>query len=643
MCIDSVAPLSICFYDLGTSYQRRFERLGESRDLDCALEYLKRASELIPDSHPNRPSYLSGLGVSWYYRFKYVGEPQELSRAIEYQTRAVDLTPKGHPNSSKRLSRLGRSLQTRFECLGELTDLDRAIDCGSRAVDFTPNSYLDKPIYLTHLAVSRRARFERLGDLIDLNHAIDSISQAVDLTPDGHPDKLARLSSLGVSRWARFERLGELGDLDHAMGCISQAVDLTPDGHPDKPGHLSSLGVSWRLRFERLGELADLDHAIGCISRAMELTPAGHPDKPGRLSSLGVSWRARFERLGELVDLDCAIECHTQAIDLTPDGHPSRPGLLSNLGELCQARFELLGQLVDLAKARAAFRAGALSSVLMPDIQMRCARSWAKVSELLNISPLEAYKAVFYLLPRLVWIGQTAQHRSAVISGLVSDLVAQAATWAISVQSYDLAIEWLEQGRSILWSEVLQFRQPLDKLAIADSELAQQLKYIASELEVAGRDLTSHSSTYLMLEADRRNKLAIRWDKLLSEARSLPGFHEFMLPPKAKQLKKAASDGPVVIIHTYKARCDALVIVPQREEITHVPLTRFSQETFEQFDAERRIRGPKNHRVGRGIIRLGPPYQFRTLERLWSDVVEPILSVMEYKACTCTGLLRVTY
>ncbi|KAG9092338.1 hypothetical protein FRC07_011688, partial [Ceratobasidium sp. 392] len=617
--------------NLGLSWRRRFERLGELTDINNAIACKAQAVDLTPDGQPHKPACLSNLGISWQRRFERLGELTDINNAIACTTQAVDLTPDGHPDKPGHLSNLGISWQRRFERLDDLTDVDNAIACQTQAVDLTPDDHPHKPSCLNNLGISWQSRFERLGDLTDINNAVACQTQAVDLTPDGHPDRPGRLNNLGNSWQCRFERLGDLTDINNAIVCKTQAVDLTPDGHPDKPGRLTNLGNSWQRRFERLGVLTDMDNAIACHVKAADLTPDGHPDKPTCQSNLGNSWQCRFERLGDLTDINNAIACKAQAVDLTPDGHPHKPVCLSNLGSAHLARYESLNQLVNLELACAAFERAAISFVVSPRVQLDCARKWANTSLRLNLSPLEAFRTAFTLLPSLVWLGQTTQVRYSVMSS-ISDLVPAAAAWAFSTKSYSLALEWLEQGCSVIWRQMLQLRTPFDDLAVVDPELANELKATASQLDTAcsptsAAGTTSEPAVNLESQAQRHHSLALRWEKLLTEGRRLPGFHDFLLPTKAKILQKAARDGPIVIINTHSARCDALIILPQAEDMIHVPLPTFSEEklTYMRTQCAAFSRHGGEVHPGRGVTNRRPQDALEPLASLWSDVVEPVL------------------
>jgi hypothetical protein len=152
---------------------------------------------------------------------------------------------------------------------------------------------------------------------------------------------------------------------------------------------------------------------------------AGYLEPAGRLSDLAEDLFARFEQEGTAADLDAAIDATQQAADLTPSRHPSRAVHLSNLGAACLARFELTGRATDLETA---IRVGMQAIDLTPqDHPSRAGR----LSNLAN-----ALRARF---------GQAA--------------------CAMTDGRPDLAVELLEQGRSVLWTQVLTMRGDLSRLA----------------------------------------------------------------------------------------------------------------------------------------------------------------------------------
>ncbi|KAG9119916.1 hypothetical protein FRC07_004832, partial [Ceratobasidium sp. 392] len=88
------------------------------------------------------------------------------------------------------------------------------------------------------------------------------------------------------------------------------------------------------------------------------------------------------------------------------------------------------------------------------------------------------------IIPRIIWLGNTANRRYELIPK-TRDATMQAAAIAIMLEKTNIALEWLEQGRSIVWNQLLQLRTPIDELSIANPSLAATIKQVAYSLENA--------------------------------------------------------------------------------------------------------------------------------------------------------------
>ncbi|KAF8443876.1 CHAT domain-containing protein [Boletus edulis BED1] len=631
--------------DLGNSFRARFERLGELRDLEDAISTHRDAVHLTPDGHPDKQRGLNNLGNSFIIRFLRLGELRDLEDAISTHRDAVHLTPDGHPDKPCGLNNLGNSFITRFKRFGELRDLEDAISTYRGAVVLIPRGHPDKPGCLYNLGNSFRARFERLGELRDLEDAISTHRDAVYLTPDGHPDKQRGLNNFGLSFITRFKRLGELRDLEDAISTHREAVFLTPDGHPDKPSRLNDLGSSCRARFEHLGELRDLEDAISTHRDAVHLTPDGHPDKPGRLNNLGLSVRARFERLGELRDLEDAISTLRDAVHLTPDGHPDKPGYLNNLGISFRARFLHLRELRDLEDAISLYSHAASVPIGPISVRFSASRDWILCARRIrHPSLLRAHSIAINLLPQLAWIGLSLTHRYAELRQ-GADVVREAAAAALDSGFPELAVEWLEQGRSIVWGELLQLRGSYEQLSSAHPDHARRLRELSAALDDAGAtrekslstfsessDDPMHRATQILQQvADAHRTLAIERDKLLEDIRRLPGFNRFLLPKDFSQLRASAHSGPVVMLNAAETRCDALIVLADVDHVIHVPLPNFTfqRSTDLQGILKSFLRHALVERTGQ-IERWDRGTWESFLSPLWKCVVEPVMDALAF-------------
>jgi hypothetical protein len=607
----------------------------------------EHAVQLTPDGHPDKPSMLNNLGTSHLRCFERLGDLDDMNKSILMFEHAVQLTPDGHPDKPSRVSNLGNSLSHCFKRLGDLGEMNKSILMFEQAVLLTPDGHPDKPSRLNNLGISLLGRFERLGDLGDMNKSILMHEHAVQLTPDGHPDKPSRLNNLGNSLLSRFERLGDLGDINKSILMFEQAVQLTLDGHPDKPSRFSNLGNSLLRRFEKLGDLGDMNMSVLMKEHAVQLTPDGHPDKPLLLNNLGSSLLKRFKRLDDLGDMNMSVLMFEHAVQLTPDGHSSKPSWLHNLGKSHLSCFERLGNYEDLEAAISDFSSSASSGLGSILVQFDSSSMWASCAQLShNHSVLVAYTTAFQLLPQLAWLGLSIsdRHHHLLKAGAV---VRNAVAAAIAAEEYVTATEWLEQGRSIVWGQLLQLRNPVDHLQDNHPDLATKLQHLSKALEGTSDQndfmLASTTSQPLFHGSEKHyHELAHKRDELLKEIHALPGFETFLLPNSFSQLIPAACGGPVIMVNISNTRCDALILLPDHSDVLHIPLSNFTH-----LDAENLKKSLYDILKQRGVLResdrfgkkadvnlANPEKEFANiLSQLWNKIVRPILDGMAIMVC----------
>ncbi|KAF8209992.1 CHAT domain-containing protein [Mycena galopus ATCC 62051] len=620
--------------NLGISLLRCFESLGNLSDLKEAISKQEEALHLTPDGHPDKPGQLNNLGNCLASRF---GGIDNLNQAISKQREAVRLTPNGHPDKSVWLNCLGNSLQKRFQRFGDLTDLNEAISKQEESVHLIPDIHPNKSPWLSGLGNSLNSRFERLGDFSDLNEAISKQEESVHLTPDGHPHKPAQLNNLGSSLLSRFQRLGGLSDLNKAIEKQEKAIDLTPDGHPDKAAQLNNLGCSLFRRFERLGNLNDLNHAISRQNDTVLLTPEGDLNKPCRLNNLGSFLEARFQRLGNLSDLNEAFTTLSDAVCLTPDDHPEKPARLTNLGCCLERRFHKLGDVGDLQEAVKKHNVAACSTTGPAYIRFSAASAWARCAKIaLPHSILEPYVVALRLIPELAWLALSINDRHHQIME-VGSFIRDAASAAISSGQIVKGLEWLEQGHSIVWGQLLNLRTPIDALKHRDSKLAEEFIDVSADLQGSVIDHDPSHNTSSRFIKQWAHESALKREKLLEAIRNLEGFEQFLLPKTISQLAPAAKNGPVVFVNVTRTCCDALVLLPGLiPDVKHVPLPEF---TSTQANTLTQLLDGLMPHVGRGNIErlqgqreggsAGVEDDFgHILSELWVRLVKPVLDAL---------------
>ena len=216
----------------------------------------------------------------------------------------------------------------------------------------------------------------------------------------------------------------------------------------------------------------------------------------------------------------------------------------------------------------------------------------------------------------------------------------------------ETAVEWLEQGRSIVWGELLELRSSYEELSSAHPGHARRLQELSAALEHAGatrENLLSTFSEYVgngahyaresPAEADRHRRLAIERDELLREIRSLPGFEQFLLGKTICQLRASAHSGPVVILNAAAHRCDALIVLANVDHVVHVPLPYFTlqrsaglQNMLEKLLGHARATSCNDERKGDPATRGSVSWE-SLLYTLWKGIVHPVLEALAFSVC----------
>ena len=387
--------------------------------------------------------------------------------------------------------------------------------------------------------------------------------------------------------------------------------------------------------------------------KALQLTPDGHEKIYGHLSNLGNSFHCRFEHTGDLTDISEAVSFHQKAVQLIPEGHASMPGQLDNLGHSFLHRFVCTRDLADAHKTISNYQQSATYFSGPPSIRLDAARQWAhfaRKSDFHSFQLLEAYRIAIHLISLVPGLEQTIQKRYANLIN-ISELSASAAATAFSYGEHNLALEWLEQGRCLVWRQLNDLRTPLDDLYMYNPALADDLLRVSKSLENAGSqaEVPPFTAETTMMEKmsiqDEENahiKLAKEWDQLLTKVRAIPTFEDFLRPVSCSTLLKHLPDsGPVVVINIHKDRSDALALLSGAEKPLHIALHEFSYKKADKLYHDLKdhlpnsgVRMHGSEPDTRGLHYKSPAVIKDILAQLWTFLVKPILNALGYSVST---------
>ena len=636
--------------NLGNSYLRRFEATGDLQDTEHALSYYQKGLKSTPSGHVDFLSFLSNLGNLYSCRSVRTGDRQDFEHALSHHQKVVESAPSGHADVPLWFNHLGTSYSRRFQRFGNLQDINHAISYHQKAVECAPSGRKELPGWFSCLGNSYLQRWERTGNIQDIDDAIFYHQKAVQSTPSSRTFLAPAFNNLGKAYAARFHYTVDLEDIDHAISLQQKAVQSTPSGHAELPGLLDNLGTSYSRRFHCSESLQDIDHAISYHQKAIQSTPSGHTLLPAGFNHLGLSYTHRFKCTRDLQDIDCAISYHQKAVESTPSDHFGLPGLCRNLGSSYLDRFNSTDYLPDVQNSIASYRQAAEANGA-PSIRLEAAVEAAMLSSVHDHSQsLTDFALAITLLSEVAGLELTIHRRHANLQPY-SDLVGSAVATALRFDSTNRALEWLEQGRCLVWNQLNQLRTPIDNLRMKNPSLANRFIEVARDLESHG---TSRSALFrpspepTLVEAIRlqddtlnHNLHATEYKQLLEEIRALPDFHDFLQPPKATDIfSSLPNDGPLVIFNIHKTRCDALAVIAGIEEPLHIPLENFSLVKAEELQAILRFDLLKQREVDDQDrmprrVRPNPSSMSFVLNELWCKVIQPILEALGYSVRCC--------
>ncbi|KAG2151615.1 TPR-like protein [Suillus bovinus] len=656
--------------NLANDLSSRFEHRGNEEDLDEAIALHTEALALCPVGHIDRSMSLNNLANELSSRFEHRGNKEDLDQAIALHTEALALRPVDHPDRSSSLDTLANRLSSRFKHRGNEEDLDEAIALHTEALALCPAGHPDRSMSLNNLANDLSSRFEHRGNEEDLDEAIALHTEALALHPVGHPDRSISLDNLAFHLSSRFKHRGKEEDLDQAIALHTEALALRPVGHTERYMSLVNLANCLSFRFKHRGKEEDLDEAIALHTEALTLHPVGHTDQSSSLNDLANDLSFRFKHRGNEEDLDQAIALHTEALALHPVGHTERSMSLNNLAIGLSSRFEHRGNREDLDEARGKlfcalnllsqhdpFRLSvhnSLASVYLSyhrsglddigagedtdslDVAMYHLKSAANVvsggplSRLQNSflwvryaeqhrhdTQLEAYETSMKLMDAYMSMTASVSSRHRAMKDFPLALAVDAASCALRSGDVCRAVELLEQGRTVIWTQMTRLRMPLDGLQTRGDHAAALLKRFRELSSLLDKPPASHPDSTSRVNVDaeetRYRRLVKEWNSAVEEIRNIEGFSRFLLPPLFSDLQEAAREGPIIVLIGSKSSCYAIIIPHKRTPISIQLST--SIEKLQIFV-------DKLHRTDSPALK-------KALTELWDDVVCPVVENLD--------------
>jgi hypothetical protein len=204
---------------------------------------------------------------------------------------------------------------------------------------------------------------------------------------------------------------------------------------------------------------------------------------------------------------------------------------------------------------------------------------WAILARSINHpTTLTAYRSAMSLMQKSLFFAPTVsvQHaRLFTMDENCQTMPLDYASYQIRLGRFEEAVETLEQGRGLLWSEMRGLRTPVAQLIEEDLPLAKRFAEINQELEVLTISVTPSGKPEMEDSGVaqggdgmdpfgrlvvKRQKLMEERDVLISQIQGQPGLEGILKALSFTTLRSAASRGPVVIINHCKWRSDIIIL-----------------------------------------------------------------------------------
>ncbi|KAG8927782.1 hypothetical protein FRC02_007767 [Tulasnella sp. 418] len=606
---------------LALCIEAQFWCKGRAEDVEEVITLRREALMLCPPGNSGRPDALINLSHALRTRYINLGHMQDVKESISFNKEALHLYPEGHPNRPMCMNNLGLSLCDEYHRAGRIQDLDEAISYHRKALLLYPMGHENIPVTLTNLANCLEARYDEVGHIQEMETAIESNKQAVLLY---HADDLRStylLHTLAGCLMSQYEKHNRIEDLQQAVDYFRRLLSQCPPGHLHRPATLNNLGKCLIKQHMRLGTLQCLEDSIHNFKEALELCHKDHPDRPYVLTNLATCYVVQYEKDGKDEILKEAVELLHMAIKDIPPDHPFLTRILTLLASTYADHAKALKQNYDPQEFFQLFSQAANHPTAT--IKDRYSASLKWVERLHGLSSLHAYPTYFALADRYLLMRSSLTSRYELLNSIPPWHSCDAAAFAIEAEDLEKAVEFLEQGGNMLWSQMGRYRMQLVALQGERAPLVEEFTRLSRLMERSATSSISNQTTQRTIEeqASTYRRVTEEWEALVEQIRNVRGFGNFLLPPRYSHLQRSSQNGPVIIINVSVVRCDALIITVQNPPVL-VPLPSVRMVDVHRYTLE-----------FIDVVREGPSCRrsliLSILRNLWDDMILPILDKLQ--------------
>jgi CHAT domain-containing protein len=565
--------LNGAFVSLNMALDAEYDRGMPVQLLDDVIEHLRDAVKVCPPGPYNVSIVLAN---QLYHRFTDTQSNEDYEEAMALMERILDPNQPGeYPDSIRDLASARATVFALFRStIFENPEYSEVTISHLRSL--LSSSSVDEGLrfQITDiLAMQAGDRFTQYSLAETLEEANSCTSQLIDLSSSESAKKFGEhfQESDAVRESYSITRVAE--KIQH----LEELLSNTSPGAKHHKDYLSILADWYETKFNHTNDISDIEESIKYVRLELDAT---HPSDPWRinpLASLHTILHHAFQKTEKISYLNESITVGYDILELRSVQH-THFSAIHVLVESLLSREKLLGQREDRHEAIRLISIAVDDQYAREPDRFRLSCRWAILARgISHPTTLTAYKCAMSLMQKSLSFAPTVstQHTRLVAMGRnCQTMPRDYASFQIDLGQFEEAVETLEQGRGLLWSEMRGLRTPMTQLTEGDSPLAKRFAEINQELEVltvsvtpSGMPEMEDGVTQGKDGTDPFGRLVVKWrklvedrDALVSQIQGRPGFEGFLRAPSFATLRSAASHGPVIIINHCKWRSDILII-----------------------------------------------------------------------------------
>ncbi|KAF9458485.1 CHAT domain-containing protein [Collybia nuda] len=458
-------------------------------------------------------------------------------------------------------------------------------------------------------------------------------------------------TNLAGSLGLRYKHSKNVADLEEAAKHLRHSISLDVEYFAFFP-----LANVLNEIANRTHDAATRDEAVHYYRKTLE-RPTDNSRRHFFLEHLAGALRSRFQETSSPDDATRALQIHLEALELLSPEQPQRYYTFYNIASLyifpnvpfydipfsLQYAISLVGDIHGSPRERLR-----LVRMLLRDLRPLVLSMPKETSGDLHALLLEIYGKAVSLLPQVAVFDLDIKLRLSALANSET-LGTEAALLAINLSQPELALELLEAGRAVFWSQARNLRTPFDSLP---PKLAEEFLTLSRTLEksshlIAQMHRPGIEPTHRLWDEAlvTRRYQSDRFVELTKEVRTFPGFKDFLANQPYSHLAKAALKGPVVVLIPSTLVSYAILI--KNTGASYVRL-KSPKDRLQVLGMSLRSQNLRSRQAGedfeeRHIVRHTVDHSYELLAELWVDIVEPIIKALGLEVMEGRERPRVTW